>query len=355
MRGFSRRATVQQALAWLNVQVGALPAERVPLAEAAGRVLAEPVVSTADVPGFNRAMMDGFAVKAACVAGAAPYNPIVLELIGEAFPGRGFEGELGAGQAVKTMTGAPLPAGANAILPAELTESDRRGVRALGEVAPGKHVGLRGEDVVAGATVLEAGRRLRPQDLGVLSSIGHDALSCVRLPRVGIVLTGNELLPAGTAPSGHQITDANGPMLSALARRDGAGSVHSRIVADDRMAILAAAPRRCGRGDRVWRIECGARGLCPLDPGGRRTAGDPRHRDASQQSDGHGTTGLATRVFAAWESGIVPVCVRLLRGSRNSHACGPRTGVALSGSPGDAGAQDQLRNRTTRLCARHGL
>ena len=69
MRGFSRRATVEQALAWLNAQVGALSAERVPLAEAAGRVLAEPVVSTADVPGFNRAMMDGFAVKAACVAG----------------------------------------------------------------------------------------------------------------------------------------------------------------------------------------------------------------------------------------------------------------------------------------------
>ena len=75
------------------------------------------------------------------------------------------------------------------------------------------------------------------------------------------------------------------------------------------------APRRRGCGDRVWRIECGARGLCPLDPGGRRRAGDPRHRDASQQSDGHGTTGVATRVFAAWESGIVPVCVRFLRGS----------------------------------------
>ncbi len=240
MRGFSRRTTVDDAIAWLDAHSTRLPSITVPLAEAAGRVLAERVVSDVDVPGFDRAMMDGFAVQAEQVAGATPYNQQPLEIVGASFPGRPFEATVGRGQAVRIMTGAPLPDGANAVLPAEVARVEGEVVHALGEVSPGKHVGNVGEDVVRGATVLESGRQLRPQDLGVLSSIGAAQVACVRCPRVCIIVTGNEVLPAGTRPRPNEIVDANGPMLESLARRDGADIVHREIVPDDRARIGAA-------------------------------------------------------------------------------------------------------------------
>jgi molybdopterin molybdotransferase len=240
MRGFARRVTVEAAVGWVDAQLRPLAAESVPLQAAARRVLSGDVVSPIDVPGFDRAMMDGFAVQAASVAGASAYNPIVLDLLGEAFPGRPYAGEVVAERAVKIMTGAPIPPGANAVLPAELAEVDGPRVRACGEVAPGKHVGARGEDIAAGAKLLAKGRVLRPQDLGVLSSIGQDRIECVGRPRVAIVLTGNELLPEGTTPGGYQITDSNGPMLAALVVRDGGLVTEKKIVADDRREITAA-------------------------------------------------------------------------------------------------------------------
>jgi molybdopterin molybdotransferase len=112
-------------------------------------------------------------------------------------------------------------------------------VLALSTVSPGKNVGRRGEDIVAGTTVLEAGRLLRPQDLGVMSSIGLGTARCTRRPRVRLVITGNELLPSGSAPYGFHITDANGPMLAALAERDGAIVDFPGLVRDEADAILA--------------------------------------------------------------------------------------------------------------------
>ncbi len=240
MRGFAQRTTVPEALAWLDAQLQTLSSEKVSLEQAAGRVLATAIASRFDVPLFDRAMMDGLAVSAASTLGASSYNALPLEIVGEAFPGRPFEGHIGSGQAVRIMTGAPMPPGADSVLPAELVDFDGAVARALGEVAPGKHVGARGEDVVAGTTVLEAGRRLRPQDLGVLSSIGAEMLDCMRRPRVNIVITGNELLPCGSQPRGFQITDANGPMLSALVARDGGEIVRRTMVGDDRAEISQA-------------------------------------------------------------------------------------------------------------------
>ncbi len=240
MRGFARRSTVEAALAWVDSQTKPLRPESVSLDVAAGRVLAEPIASSVDVPAFDRAMMDGFAVQAASVAGATAYNPLSLQIVGEAFPGRPFDGTLAAAQAVKIMTGAPLPRGADAVLPAELTTFDRDIVRALGEVAPGKHVGWRGEDVTAGATVLAAGRKLRPQDVGLLASIGLDAVACVCRPRVAIVITGGEVLPAGAPAPGCQIRDANGPMLRALVERDGGRVLDVTLVGDDVAATSRA-------------------------------------------------------------------------------------------------------------------
>jgi molybdopterin molybdotransferase len=217
-----------------------LGAEEVPLLDAARRVLAHDVVSDVAVPGFERSMMDGFAVRAADTLGASPYQPLSLEVVGEILPGRTGSVVIGAGQAARIMTGAPLPPGADAVLPAEKLEIQATRIRALDEVSPGKHVSRCGEDILQGATVLSAGRCLRPQDLGVLSSIGVSRVSVVRRPRVRVLVTGSELLPAGTRPREYQIADANSPMLTSLIQRDGGIAIHPGIVPDRPEAILDA-------------------------------------------------------------------------------------------------------------------
>jgi molybdopterin molybdotransferase len=240
MRGFATRATVAAALAWVDQHALPLSAETVPLAECAGRILAKPVVSSVAVPSFARSMMDGYAVRADDTLGAGQYNRLPLAIVGEALPGRPFAGEVAAQQAVRIMTGAPLPCGADAVLPAEVTEAEGGTVFALDSVSPGKNVGQVGEDVVPGAVVLASGRRLRPQDVGLLSAIGQSEIEVVRRPVVALVITGNELLPAGTRPAGCSIADANGPMLDALVRRDGGVPRSLGIVADDPQSISAA-------------------------------------------------------------------------------------------------------------------
>ena len=248
MHGFSRRHTVQAALDWLDARLhDPLGAEAVPLAGAAGRVLAAPVIGSVHVPGFDRATMDGYAVVADSTDGATSYNRIPLKVVGDALPGRPFERTVARGEAVRIMTGAPIPAGADAVLPAEFVEADAPAdtaraafVAALAAVSPGKNVGRRGEDIAPGATLLATGRILRPQDVGVMSSIGVSDAVVVRRPHVRLVITGNELLPAGTRPHDFLITDANGPMLAALAERDGATVHFPGIVRDEAGAILAA-------------------------------------------------------------------------------------------------------------------
>jgi molybdopterin molybdotransferase len=240
MRGFARRITVADAIGWLDGQLTSLAEESLPLAAAVGRVLARDVASRVDVPGFDRSMMDGFALLAADTLGASQYNRLSLELIGESLPGQPFSGRVGSGQAVRIMTGAPLPNGADAVLPVEYVEIEKTRILAQGEVSPGKHVGRVGEDIRRGAKILGSGRVLRPQDVGVLSSIGVGTAPVVRRPSVRIVVTGNELLPAGSMPEGSRIVDSNGPMLMGLAARDGGVPFHPGIVPDNPEAILDA-------------------------------------------------------------------------------------------------------------------
>ncbi|MFO0870460.1 MAG: gephyrin-like molybdotransferase Glp [Pirellulales bacterium] len=240
MRGFTRRATVAAVLEWLDAQLFPLPDESLPLLAAAGRVLARDIVSRYDVPGFDRAMMDGFAVQARDTEGVGPYQRTSLELLGEVLPGSEFPGEVRPRTCVRIMTGAPLPRGADAVLPVEKTEVVGERVEVLEDVSPGKHVGRTGEDLARGTVVLTAGRQLRPQDLGVLSSIGVENVPVVTRPRVQLVITGNELLPAGSPPSGARIVDANGPMLAALVARDGGIPLFPGLVPDDPTAVAAA-------------------------------------------------------------------------------------------------------------------
>ncbi len=240
MRGFASRSTVKQTLEWIDHSLPSLQSESVPLEAAAGRVLAQSVVSEVNVPGFSRGMMDGFAVRAEDTLGATPYSQIALEVIGQSLPGEAFEGQVLPGQAVRIMTGAPIPTGADAVLQAEYVEIRSSKIVTQTAVAPRKHVGQPGEDIAAGATVLTAPRTLRPQDIGVLSSIGVAAVEAVQMPRVHVVTTGSELLPAGSKPQGYNITDANSPMLLSLIRRDGGLATHAGIIPDDPQQILKA-------------------------------------------------------------------------------------------------------------------
>ncbi len=232
MKGFAERADVEEVDDFLLRHTRALAAEDVELLACAGRVLAEDVRAEVDVPGFRRAAMDGYAVRGEDTFGASAYDPIALEIVGQALPGRPFSGSVEAGRAARIMTGAPLPEGTDAVAMAEVC-AERSGRVEVGEpVAPRKNVGAVGEDIAAGEVVLRRGRRLRPQDAGLLASIGVARAHCVRRPRVALVITGDELLPAGRRPEGARIVDSNSVVLRALVARDGGELLPFEIVPD---------------------------------------------------------------------------------------------------------------------------
>jgi molybdopterin molybdotransferase len=244
MRGFPTRMDVEEVQRLVRASTQSLDVESVGLEQAVGRVLACEVTAPVAVPGFARAAMDGYAVRGEETFGASDYNPLVFRLVGEAMPGRPHAGVLESGQAVRIMTGAPVPDGADSVVMAEYaSESDgpRGKVVALTEpVPPGRHVGHVGEDIEAGQDLLRPGRVLRPQDVGVLASVGIATVPVVRRPVVRLVITGDELLPPGSKPSGARIVDSNSVMLLGLVSRDGGVAVREAIVPDRREAVEAA-------------------------------------------------------------------------------------------------------------------
>jgi molybdopterin molybdotransferase len=254
MRGFQHRAEVETVLKLLESRLQVLVSEPVSVSQAAGRVLAEDVVADIAIPPFDRAAMDGYALRGEETFGASSYNPLEFVIIAEALPARPFAGQVQSGQAVRIMTGAPLPAGADAVAQAETAEEVAGKVRISEPVPPWRHVGRCGEDIEPGNAVLKQGRLLRPQDLGVLASIGVANVVVVRCPAAAILVTGDELLPCGSRPEGYRIVDSNSVMLAALLRRDGA---HSRIemVRDNRDAVRTAVQ---GAGEDVILISGGS-------------------------------------------------------------------------------------------------
>ncbi len=240
MRGFLRRTPVPVLLSRIEQHCPPLPAEVTLVTEAWGRVLAETLTAPVDVPHFNRAAMDGFAVRGEETFGASAYNPIPLQVVGQSLPGKPFAGEVSAGTAVRIMTGAPLPQGADAVLMAEFAEAVGDSIQVAEAVPPEKHVGKIGEDVRSGALLFRQGRCLRPQDVGMLTSVGIPEVAVIRKPTVELLITGSELLAPGTQPSGVQIVDSDSVMLRSLVKRDSGNLLGIQHLPDDREPLRKA-------------------------------------------------------------------------------------------------------------------
>lgn len=220
--------------------------ETVRLDEAAGRVLGEDVAAPFDVPGFARAAMDGYAVRAADLEGATADAPVRLTLTGESRPGALPDVVCAPGSCVAIATGAPLPEGADAVVMVERTRRAGATVEFLTASSPGQHVSPRGHDVAAGATVLRRGTLLTPGRVGLLATLGLAQARVIARPVVAIVSSGDELLEPGDAPAPGRIYDANRFTLDAVCRAHGATTLLLPPVADDLPAWHAALERAAG-------------------------------------------------------------------------------------------------------------
>ncbi|WP_046528298.1 molybdopterin molybdotransferase MoeA [Cellulomonas sp. FA1] len=225
---------------------GPLPTVTVPLAQAAGRALAVDVRSGVDLPPWDSSAMDGYAVRAADLRPGA-----VLDVVDDVPAGDTREVTVPDGAVTRIMTGAPVPSGADAVLPVELTDGGTARVRVDDVVAPGAHVRRRGEDVRAGDVVLRAGDVLGAGAVGLLAATGHAHVAVHARPRVAVLSTGSELVPPGTPLRHGQIHESNGPQLAAAAAAAGAEVVLLAAVRDDVDGVRAALADAAARADVV--------------------------------------------------------------------------------------------------------
>jgi molybdenum cofactor synthesis domain-containing protein len=225
-----------------------LEVERVPLEEAQGRFLAEEVFADADLPPFDRAQMDGYAVRSEDFAAGAPAR---LRVVGEAAAGRGWRGVVQKGEAVRIMTGAPLPSGADGVQQVELTRETDGGefVEVERATEPGQFYVPRGSEVRAGERVLQTGEELNAARMAVLASFGYARVAVRRRPRVAVLATGTELVPVGERPGEDQIRDSNTYSLAAYARLAGAEVERLPFAGDDTELLRREIEEAAARSD----------------------------------------------------------------------------------------------------------
>lgn len=237
----------------------ALDPERVALAGALGRALAEEVAASATLPPWDNSAMDGFAVRAEDIAGASPAQPVVLKVVGRTRAGEIPGVSLEPGQAVRIMTGAPVPEGADSVVRVEDTdgEANEGAVRVLRERDVRRNIRRAGEDMRPGQVVLSPGETIRPGTVGVLAALGRDHVLVRRRPRVALLSTGDELRTADRyddVRAGGGVPESNGPMLAAAARAAGAEPVLAGIAADDPEHLRAALRRGAAAADALVTI-----------------------------------------------------------------------------------------------------
>jgi molybdopterin molybdotransferase len=225
--------TADEALQLVLENVAQLGVERTPVFDALGRVLAEPVRSARDIPGFDNSAMDGYAVKAADVVGAGDSTPVRLRVLGTVAAGAMPAAPVESGTAMRTMTGAPIAQGADAIVPVEHTRAVGDCVEILSAPEPRSFIRPRGEDLREGELVMDPGKRLGAADIGMLASLGRSMIDVFRQPRVAIISTGDELVDVDETPSGAQIVNSNAYSLAG-AVKEAAGLPVILKVARDR-------------------------------------------------------------------------------------------------------------------------
>ncbi len=242
----NRLLSVDEVLARVLGRIAALPAENVPVAGALGRVLFEDVISAVDIPPFANSSMDGYALRGADVSEAAPDKPVRLVVVADIPAGVTPSREIKTGEAARIMTGAPLPEGADAVIPVEDTDaqwdigdnevlSDDVTVRRA--VQAGRNVRPIGEDIRAGQTILQSGTIVRPQDIGVLVAIGHGTVKVYRRPRVAILSTGDELVDVDEPLTPGKIHNSNSYMLAGLVESYGGEPIRLPVTPDQIAAV----------------------------------------------------------------------------------------------------------------------
>jgi molybdopterin molybdotransferase len=332
-------------------------AETVPLERGRGRVLDAPIVAAHSLPQFARAAMDGFAVRSADTRGAGEAAPAYLRLTGEALMGAVPAVGVGAFEAVRIHTGAMLPAGADGVVMVEDTNVHGDEVELLTAVAPGENVLFPGEDVRAGATAFAAGTRLDATALGGLAALGCARLAVRARPRIAILSTGDEVVPAHATPGPAQVRDVNALTVAATVEAAGGIPVPGGIVSDDVGALeLRAAAALAGAdalivsaGSSVSHRDVTARAIERLGRPGILAHGlaiRPGKPTIVAMCDGKPVIGLpgnpASAVVVAWR--IVAPLVRLLGGERGvgTQACGSIDAVLTADVPSRPGREEYV-------------
>jgi molybdopterin molybdotransferase len=381
--------SIDEALELVLRELAPLGPERVPLADAAGRVAAEPARSAVDLPPFDRSAMDGYAVRAADTAPG-----MALWLVGGVAAGEVATAELEPGTAARISTGAAIPPGADAVLQSELASVTDERVAPERALAPGTHIRRRGEDLRAGMELAPAGSRLTLPRISALASAGVGEVAVHRRPRLHLIVTGSELLPLGAPPEPGRIHESNGLMVRLLAEHAGAAVVDHGVIGDDyettRSAVsdglegdvlvvsggvsvgphdhVKPAFESCGVEEVFWRVKIkpgkpmwfGRRGdtlvfglpgnplstivcFCVfIEPALRRLAGEPGARPrlepgrlttAASASDGRTT--FLTATLRTGADGVLEATPTERQGSHMTGALGESDGFAVA--PDEAG------------------
>jgi molybdopterin molybdotransferase len=229
--------------------IGAMDPIELPLLDTQGLLLAEDVVAGLSLPAFDNSAVDGYAVRAVDTRNAGPDTPVTLPVVGDVAAGARSRSGMGPGLAMRIMTGAPVPAGADAVVPMEATDRGLAQVVIRRPVRGGECVRRTGEDLRSGTVAVPAGAALGPQQIGLLAAIGRERVLVRPRPRVLVISTGSELVDVGRKPAFGQVLDANSFMLTAAAKDAGADARRVGIVGDDHSELLDLLESQLLRAD----------------------------------------------------------------------------------------------------------
>ncbi|MCD6225403.1 MAG: molybdopterin molybdotransferase MoeA [Deltaproteobacteria bacterium] len=226
--------------------------ETISLPDTTDRIVAADIISDVDLPGFERATMDGYAVSAASTFGASGGNPAYLNIKGSVVMGESPDFAIEPGEAAFISTGGMLPGGADSVIMVEHTEQiDETTIEAYKSVAPGGNMVETGEDVARGSVILTRGQKIRPQEAGMLAAFGHKTVAVYKKPIIGIISTGDELCPAGSTPNPGKVRDINTYTLSAMVQKAGGIPLVFGIIKDDFDSLLAICTKALAESDMV--------------------------------------------------------------------------------------------------------